>query len=130
MPRFVHFDPAAPAGPVLGWYDTDELHYPNPPPEEARIAVSDAVWDRRMDSAWRVEAGQLVEVAPPTEADVAEGMARAQRNVALAGCDWAALPDAPLTDAQRAAWLAYRRALREWPAQAGWPDLPLPTPPG
>ncbi len=54
---------------------------------------------------------------------------RRRRDLALAACDWAALPDAPLDDAQRAAWLAYRRTLRELPQAPGWPAVALPTPP-
>jgi len=59
---------------------------------------------------------------------------RAERNRRLAECDWTALPDAPLSKAQREAWRAYRQALRDLPASltdeqvlAG--DIPWPTPP-
>lgn len=43
---------------------------------------------------------------------------RADRNRRLAECDWTQLPDAPV-DAQ--AWAAYRQALRDVTAQAGFP---------
>lgn len=59
---------------------------------------------------------------------------RAERNRRLAECDWTALPDAPLSQAQREAWAAYRQVLRDLPAQltdeqvlAG--NIPWPEPP-
>lgn len=56
--------------------------------------------------------------------------AREDRNARLAACDWTVLPDAPLTDAQRAAWTAYRTALRDVTDQTGFPDsIAWPTEP-
>jgi hypothetical protein len=81
----------------------------------------------------RAGAGGTPEAVFPTDAErasAAAAMARAARTKALDACIWTQLPDAPLTDAERAAWAAYRTALRDWPAQPGWPDLALPTPPG
>lgn len=55
---------------------------------------------------------------------------RAQRNRILAACDWTQIADAKLTDEQRAAWSAYRQALRdvpeqpEFPWQVTWPTAP------
>lgn len=56
--------------------------------------------------------------------------ARFLRDNALAACDWTQLPDADLTPAEKAAWAAYRQALRDLPAshQDGelidWPQKP------
>lgn len=55
--------------------------------------------------------------------------ARAERNARLAACDWTRLDDAPLTEEQRAAWAAYRQALRDVPEQPGFPlacEWPVP----
>lgn len=41
---------------------------------------------------------------------------RQERARRLSACDWTVLPDSPLTAQQRAAWEAYRTALRELPA--------------
>lgn len=56
---------------------------------------------------------------------------RARRDRLLATCDFTQLPDSPLTDAQRAAWAAYRTALRNLPetcatdpASVQWPEQP------
>lgn len=52
---------------------------------------------------------------------------RADRNKRLADCDWTQLADSPVDNA---VWATYRQALRDVPAQAGfpwtinWPDQP------
>ncbi|MBM3492425.1 MAG: hypothetical protein FJX68_18700 [Alphaproteobacteria bacterium] len=59
-------------------------------------------------------------------AQQADGV-RADRNKRLAECDWTQLADAPV---DREAWATYRQALRDVPAQAGfpwaveWPEKP------
>jgi hypothetical protein len=56
--------------------------------------------------------------------------ARYIRNEYLKESDWTQLPDADLTASQKAAWAAYRQALRDLPAshQDGelidWPQKP------
>lgn len=53
---------------------------------------------------------------------------RVQRNRLLAASDWTQVNDAPV---DRAAWAAYRQALRDFPAT--WqpsPTADFPTPPG
>lgn len=57
---------------------------------------------------------------------------RERRNALLTACDWTQLPDAPLTDAQRAAWQTYRQALRDLPEDTdslipGGIDWPVKT---
>lgn len=58
----------------------------------------------------------------------AAASARAERNRKLAESDWTQLADAPV---DQAVWSAYRQALRDVPAQAGfphdvtWPELPI-----
>jgi hypothetical protein len=67
MPRFAHFDPTA-AAPrqVIGWYDTDALHYPNPPGADALAPLTDEQWDQRLTGSWAVDAhGQLIAHTPP-----------------------------------------------------------------
>jgi hypothetical protein len=55
---------------------------------------------------------------------------RDSRDGKLSASDWTQIADAPLTTEQRAAWATYRQALRDVPAQAGfpweviWPDAP------
>lgn len=47
--------------------------------------------------------------------------AREKRQVRLQKTDWTQLTDADLTETQRTAWAVYRQALRDLPAQPGWP---------
>lgn len=47
---------------------------------------------------------------------------RKSRNAALAACDFAIMPDYPLSDADRVAVAAYRQALRDIPDQGADPD--------
>jgi len=54
---------------------------------------------------------------------------RAQRNNRLTETDWAMLPDSPLSDADKTIYQNYRSALRDFPAQAGFPNNPLPQGP-
>lgn len=52
---------------------------------------------------------------------------RQERNRRLASCDWTQLADAPVDDL---AWATYRQALRDIPAQAGFPwTVEWPTEP-
>lgn len=60
-------------------------------------------------------------VPEPTQEEK-EITARNERNQKLTFCDWTQLPDAPLTAEMKAAYAVYRQALRDVPAQAGFPD--------
>lgn len=55
-----------------------------------------------------------------TDGDLAKE-AREKRNALIAETDFMAMPDYPLGDAKKAAVLAYRQALRDVPAQSGFP---------
>ena len=46
---------------------------------------------------------------------------RRHRDALLAACDWTQAADSPLDAATKASWAAYRTALRNVPAQAGFP---------
>ena len=54
---------------------------------------------------------------------------RIQRNDKLSRTDWAVLPDSPLSTEDKAVYENYRSALRDVPAQAGFPDNALPESP-
>lgn len=48
---------------------------------------------------------------------------RSQRDARLAACDWTQATDSPLDAATKAAWAAYRTALRNLPEQPGFPGV-------
>ena len=54
---------------------------------------------------------------------------RSVRNKLLAECDWTQAADAPLTDSQKAAWRAYRQALRDLPTTTNVADPVFPEKP-
>jgi hypothetical protein len=77
-----------------------------------------------------LEEGKWIEtwsVTPASEEQTAQrhqelsSSVRAERNARLAACDWTVLADAPLDEAQKAAWMAYRQALRDLTAAEGFP---------
>lgn len=48
--------------------------------------------------------------------------ARDERDGALKACDWTVMPDSPLSDSKKTEWQTYRQALRDVPAQSGFPN--------
>lgn len=86
-------------------------------------AITETGW-RAIDDASELHPGEtLAEDVPQAMLDaVASAEARRQRDVRLRACDWTQVSDAPLTVEQRAAWAAYRQALRDMPEQPGFPD--------
>lgn len=83
-----------------------------------RVASTAALIDGQWQQAWNV--------VPLPEAQASSNI-RAERNQRLTDCDWTQLPDAPVDPAP---WAAYRQALRDISAQAGfpwdvaWPEVP------
>lgn len=79
----------------------------------------------------------LTEPPPPTAPQI-EATARSQRDALLASSEWIILRHRDETEASRATTLTsehyaelqvWRQALRDWPAQAGWPQLEIPQAP-
>lgn len=59
------------------------------------------------------------------------GSVRTERDVRLQNSDWSQLPDVPLTEDQKIAWVEYRQALRDVTNQTDpfdivWPVKPTP----
>ena len=64
----------------------------------------------------------------PTQAELNAALAadvRVERDALLAATDWMASQDVTMSDD----WRTYRQALRDLPAQSGFPDAAFPTPP-
>jgi hypothetical protein len=64
-----------------------------------------------------------------SELDGKKANVRAQRDAQLSATDWAILPDTALSDANKTIYTNYRTALRDAPAQSGFPDNALPEGP-
>ena len=80
-----------------------------------------AKWD---GAKWSVETIPVAEPDPEPEPLSPEETVRKQRDALLAASDTMALADR-ITDE----WRVYRQALRDLPAQSGFPDVAFPTPP-
>jgi len=53
------------------------------------------------------------------------GKLRIDRNTKLKATDWTQMPDAPLTEEEKASWRSYRQALRDLPANTTDPANPI-----
>jgi hypothetical protein len=67
-----------------------------------------------------------VEEKPYSEAEALRWV-RQLRTDRLYDCDWTQLPDAPLTDEERAQWRTYRQALRDMMDDFQWGVTTWPT---
>ena len=78
MPQYAFFDAtvAAPS-PVIGWYDTKVLHYPNLPAAANLLPVTPDQWAARLSGLWAVSAGTLVPYTPPAPVLTAAQQAQA-----------------------------------------------------
>lgn len=89
--------------------------------EEGTPVLVDGVWEQ----TWNVidfSAAELQEIA-----DQKAASARSERNQRLKNTDWTQVADTPVSSAD---WAVYRQALRDVPAQAGFPDsITWPTEP-
>jgi hypothetical protein len=60
---------------------------------------------------------------------IAKQDAKSQRNNLLRMTDWTQVGDSKITGTEKAAWQAYRQALRDLPSLPAWPLVDWPTPP-
>ena len=93
--------------------------------ETAPPTVDDSQFAKWDGAKWDVEDTPVVEPEPEPEPIAPEVLVRAERDSRLAASDTMALADR-ITDA----WRTYRQALRDVPAQAGFPtDVTWPIEP-
>jgi len=87
MTKFAQYDSKlVQPTPVIGWYDTGDLDYPNLPASTELVQISDAEWVTRMDAPLYILKGKLVPKPAPTAADLAAQFATNQ-TAALAAVD-------------------------------------------
>ncbi|MDA8095595.1 MAG: hypothetical protein M0T84_17140 [Betaproteobacteria bacterium] len=76
MPKYAWFNPSANPSPILGWLDTDN-GWPNLPPEDALLLLTDTQWATRDSQAWQVQNRQLTPAPDPSLADLKTAKAAA-----------------------------------------------------
>jgi len=116
-----HVRDVAPGDPTLIYHSDVAAFYTVEVPEGTvnGATLQDGVWVNPPPPA------PFVPQPPSPEAE-AESV-RSRRNTLLADSDWTQLADAPV---DKAAWAAYRQALREVPEQQGFPsNVVWPTAP-
>lgn len=109
MTQYAYFNSniAAPS-PVIGWFDTGALTYPNLPIAADLLVMTQAQWNARLTGRWAVADGALVAYTPP--APIADTRLAAQ--TALTASDVTVIRCYEHGVAVPAAWTAYRTALR------------------
>ncbi|MDT3721406.1 phage tail assembly chaperone [Pseudomonas oryzihabitans] len=135
--RYAHFDPISRA--ILGWLDTEAFSYPELPPQEQLIEVSDTDWDLRTGDCWYLDTGDLVTQAPAVDPLLElQGQMRVWRDNQLTVTDRLVNRhrdevdlggDKTLSPESYQELLIYRDALRNWPATPGFPQADQPAPP-
>lgn len=87
----------------------------------ARMYAPIGQWNEEKAVKQSVQVGATGTVYPLPVDKAAE--VRFARNRLLAECDWTQLADSGLTAEKLQQWADYRQALRDVPAQAGFPDV-------
>jgi hypothetical protein len=121
------------SGSTRGFY-VDEVHKPHQIPSDA-VPITEDRWTELLngqaDGFWigPDENGYpILNEYPPLTTEEKAAKAREERDQRLTESDWTQLPDTP--EALKATWAPYRQALRDVPAQAGFPDeISWPTSP-
>ena len=68
MPKYAYFNPSANPSSVLGWFDTDHGEFPNLPPSDYLLTLTDVQWAQR-GSGWQVQDRTLAAVPGISLAD-------------------------------------------------------------
>jgi hypothetical protein len=97
--------------------------------EGVKDRLGDLSWlgEEYKDLKW-VELEGTVDITTPTPS-TPEELVWDQAKQLLADSDWAMLSDVPMTSGQKAAWIEYRRALRQIRTQPGFPNVTWPQKP-
>lgn len=139
MKHVVYYDTVGRVTRTTGLPDGSLLLSPALEPGESHLVL-----DTYQDTTQQyVSHGRLVPIPPQPSSShewdwsrkvwvyrpaIAARQARRQRDALLAACDWTQLPDVPT--AAKAAWAAYRQALRDVTTQPGFPEeVAWPHPP-
>jgi hypothetical protein len=111
--------PKNPNPETLAAFNTFEVVRTPQPEVDHTQNVGEGV-PQKINGVW-TQVWNISNVDEETLAERTEGRSqqvRDERNYKIAACDWTQLEDAPV---DRTAWATYRQALRDVPAQAGFP---------
>lgn len=118
--------------PITGYICGTDVAYPDQlnageylPPANS-TSVEPPTYDHLHTVKWTGSQWKIVDAIVDVSADK---NVRSLRNNLLADTDWTQLPDAPLTEAQRAEFTEYRKALRDITKSKGWPKVEWPKSP-
>lgn len=65
MTQYANFDHTLATAPVIGWYDTGILNYPNLPDQADLLEMTADQWTARMTGFWAVQDHVLIPYSPP-----------------------------------------------------------------
>jgi len=113
---------------VLNYLGVDPVfESPTPTTTRYQTAFKDGVEFKSDKWMWKWVVSEMDDEAKASLDATQAKSVREQRNKLIAECDWTQVADAPV---DKEAWAAYRQALRDIPAQAGFPwDVQWPTQP-
>lgn len=111
---------------LLGWY-TKDVHGDNIP--TPNVEVTDEVWQKALEDGANCYVDNKFVYKDLSTNDEKAAAIRIQRDQLLEQSDWTQAKDISLSN--DADWKTYRQALRDIPAQSGFPtDVTFPTKPG
>jgi hypothetical protein len=118
---------------AVQWYETwGEVEYTDGLPNEKieELGIYEQAVDTYNNEKQRLEDEKIAQAEAIEAARDYWAELRSSRDYKLSECDWTQLPDAPLTEEQKTAWITYRQALRDLPANTEDPKNPIwPTSP-
>ena len=125
--------PAEPSDESLEEYGVCRVFFSTPPenPGDLVLIEDTPIFDsatQRWIQVWSTR--QKTQQELDSETAAAANQVRYERNKKISESDWTQLDDTPLTNAKKLEWATYRQALRDVPAQTGFPwQVVWPTKP-
>ena len=120
--KYAHLD----GEKLLGWY-TKDIHGNNIP--TPNVEVTEEVWNKALEDGANAYVDSKFVYKDFSTNDEKAASIRIQRNQLLEQSDWTQAKDVALSN--DADWKTYRQALRDIPAQSGFPtNVTFPTKPG
>lgn len=116
---------------VLNYLGVDPVfESPTPTTTRYQTAYKDGVEFKNNKWMWKWAVSEMDDEGKASLDATQAKSVRDQRNKLIAECDWTQLIDSPFSNDTNGVWQAYRQALRDVPAQEGFPwDVTWPEAP-